>query len=135
MGCLSMDIGGDLNVSPRGGFGIADGDVLSRQRVMRRLVTCIREVAPNGEVLDGDYLFDQDYGTRLGRMVGASPTQADLDAVEQSVRIALAAEDSVSQVDPPVIQFTRVTSGLRVVVSYVAAQSNTPVAPISLLIP
>lgn len=134
MGGLSLDINGDIDISPSGGIATADGDVYSRQRVIRRLVTNMRVVQDDGSILDPDYVYDTTYGTRLGRAVGAAPTQSDLDLIEQSVRTALAAEDTVLQSSPPVINFTIVSDGIRVAISYTAAQSGQPVA-IALLVP
>lgn len=134
MGGLSLDLGGDLGISPSGGVATSDGDVYSRQRVIRRLATNLRIVNDDGSILDCDYLFHDGYGTRLGRAVGDAPSQADLDVIEDSVRKALAAEDTVSQTDPPVINFTIVADGIRLTISYVSALSNKPVS-IAILVP
>lgn len=134
MGNLYLDLGGDIQVSPSGGLAIAEGDVLSRQRVIRRLCSLIRQVNPDGTVLDGDYLEDNAYGTVLGRFVGSAPGRPDFDGMEASVRAALAAEHSVAQTQPPTINFALYTNGVRVTISYMSAYTGQPVAPLTLLV-
>lgn len=134
MGNLYLDLGGDLQVSPSGGLAIAEGDVLSRQRVIRRLCSLNFIRSLDGTVLCGDYLEDQDYGTVLGRFIGAAPGQPDIDGMETNVRRALAAEHSVAQTQPPIIVFALYNNGVLITISYTSAYTGKPVAPVSLLV-
>jgi hypothetical protein len=134
MGNLYLDLGGDLGVSPSGGIAIAEGDVLSRQRVIRRLVSLFRVVKPDGTVLDGDYIEDNAYGTVLGRFIGSAPGPVDFDGMETNVRAALSAEHSVAQTQPPTINFALYSDGVLIQISYTSAYTGKPVAPINLLV-
>lgn len=134
MGNLYLDLGGDLQQSPSGSIAIATGDVLSRQRVIRRLCTIGRQLKPNGTVVLGEYLEDQDYGTILGVFVGSAPGQLDFDGMETNVRTALSLEASVSQTQPPVITFALYQDGVLITVAYTSAYTGKAVAPISLLV-
>lgn len=134
MGNMYLDLGGDLQVSPSGGIAIAEGDVLSRQRVIRRLCSLVRVVEPDGSVLDGDYLEDLKYGTELGRFVGSSPGQPDIDGMEAQARAALKSEDSVAKTQPATITFKLYSDGVRMLINYTSAYTGKPVAPITLLV-
>jgi hypothetical protein len=131
---MYLDLGGDLAQSPSGGIAIAEGDVLSRQRVIRRLCSLNFVTLPNGTVLDGDYLEDSAYGTVLGRFVGSAPGQPDIDGMESNVRAALAAEHSVAQTQPITITFAIYSDGVLITIAYSSAYTGKPVAPITLLV-
>jgi len=134
MGNLYLDLGGDLQQSPSGGIAIAESDVLSRQRVIRRICSLLRVVKSDGSVLDGDYMEDNAYGTVLGRFVGAAPGQPDIDGMETNVRAALCLEHSVAQTQPCTILFALYPNGVLITISYASAYTGKPVAPINLLV-
>jgi hypothetical protein len=71
VGDLSLDWGSDLGASPSGDFAVASGELLSRQRVVRRLLNNKRLVLDDGEILSADYLYDSEFGESLGRRIGS----------------------------------------------------------------
>ncbi len=86
---IDHDWGGDLSVGPTGDLMIAPLDQVSRQRVIRRLLTASHS-----------YLWHPDYGAGLGRYVGATVIPREIEAI---VRHELMSETSIASSPPPVI--------------------------------
>jgi hypothetical protein len=81
--------GGDLSLSPTGDILLADGGILSQQRVLRRLLTNTT-----------DYIWQPNYGAGLGQFVG----QANVARTATGVIYAqLVNEASVSQLPLPMV--------------------------------
>ena len=70
MADLSLTFGGDLGFSASGDLALATQDTLTRQRVLRRLLTN-----------PGDYLWALSYGAGLGQYVGAAGGRSLVGAV------------------------------------------------------
>ena len=97
MADISHTFGGDLSLSATGDLLCEDGDTLTQQRVLRRLLTNA-----------GDYIWQLPYGAGLGQMVGLPAKQA---AIENIIRSQIFAENAVAQVPAPVVTTTVNTDG------------------------
>lgn len=82
MADLALQVGGDLAVGPTGDLGLADGPILTQQRVLRRLLTN-----------PGDYIWQLGYGAGLGSFVGQPGAPAAIAGV---VRVQLLQEAAVA---------------------------------------
>jgi phage baseplate assembly protein W len=89
MSDLALQIGGDLAVGPTGDLALADGALLTQQRVLRRLLTN-----------PGDYIWQLDYGAGLGRFVGQPGAPAAIAGV---MRAQLLKEAAVAPSPPPAV--------------------------------
>jgi phage baseplate assembly protein W len=107
--------GGDLSLSLTGGIALADGTTLTRQRLLRRLMTN-----------PGDYIWHPDYGAGLGRFVGR-PADINANLIASLVRQQCALESTIARVPEPSVTI-RVdpsgTVGLRI--AYVDAATAAP---------
>jgi hypothetical protein len=89
---LALQYGGDLSVGPTGDLALADGPVLTQQRVLRRLLTN-----------PGDYIWQVSYGAGLGQFVGQPGAPAAIAGV---TRAQLLQEAGVAPSPPPVVTST-----------------------------
>jgi hypothetical protein len=112
MADASLVWGGDLSVSAAGDIGLCNGPALTRQRVLRRLLT-----NPN------DYIWEPTYGGGLGQFVGRA---ADARVIEGSIRTQMFNEVSVAHQPEPIVATDVFSDGSVVVgISYVDEPSNT----------
>jgi len=81
--------GGDLEVSACGDIVVATGSSVWQQRILRRLLTNLR-----------DYIWQPDYGAGLGGFVGQPASD---QVIEATIRNQLNLEHSVSQMPPPTV--------------------------------
>lgn len=97
MADLALQFGGDLSVGPSGDVALANGSVLTQQRILRRLLT-------NG----GDYIWQLGYGAGLAQFVGqpGAPT-----AISGVARLQMLQEAAVASTPPPVITTAADVSG------------------------
>lgn len=104
MADLNLDWGGDLSFTAGGDLALADRDVLTRQRIQRRLFTAIR-----------GYLFHLEYGAGLPQKIGHVGTSTVIQAL---VRANISLEASVASYPLPQITVTQDTSnpGLFVII-------------------
>jgi hypothetical protein len=86
---LAHGFGGDLVIGPTGDLALSAGPALTRERVLRRLLTN-----------PGDYLWQLDYGAGLGRFVGQPGSAAGIAAV---VRGQIFREAAVARAPEPVV--------------------------------
>jgi hypothetical protein len=96
--------GSDLVLGPTGDVLPVTGAEMTRQRVLRRLLS-----APQ------DLLFNPDYGAGLPARIG---TLLDLDQIDALVRTQIAAERAVAQEPPPEVRATAVPHGVALVIRY-----------------
>lgn len=89
MADLALEAGGDLTVGSTGDLALADGPVLTQQRVLRRLLTN-----------QGDYIWQLGYGAGLGRFVGQPGAPAAIAGVTRS---QLLQEAAIAPSPPPVV--------------------------------
>jgi hypothetical protein len=81
--------GGDLAISATGDLQTVEGDSLTRQRIILRMLTN-----------QGDYLWHLDYGAGLGGYVGSPDT---LQGILSVARAQIHLEASVAKSPPPSI--------------------------------
>lgn len=113
MADLAHDFGGDLAIGPTGDVALSDGPGLTRERVLRRLLTN-----------PGDYLWQLDYGAGLGRFVGETVGAARLRAV---VRGQIFKEAAVARSPEPVVEARDDRAGgLAVQIRYGDADGGQP---------
>jgi hypothetical protein len=108
----SLVWGGDLTTTPAGDIGMTDGAMLCQQRVLRRLLTNLR-----------DYTWQPAYGGGLGQFVGsvASPR-----SIEGSIRSQMYREAGVShQPEPKVTTATLPDGSVFVDIAYADVASAT----------
>lgn len=89
MADLALGFGDDLAIGPTGDLALSDGAGLTRERLLRRLLTN-----------PGDYLWQLDYGAGLGRFVGEPAGAARIGAV---VRGQIFKEAAVARTPEPVV--------------------------------
>lgn len=89
MADLSLTFGGDLAVGPTGDLALADGTLLTQQRVLRRLLTN-----------PGGYIWQLPYGAGLAQFVGQPAAPAAMAAIARS---QLLQETAVANSPPPSI--------------------------------
>jgi hypothetical protein len=115
----------DLNLSATGDLGAVDGDDMSQQRVLRRLLTNPAYTDIDGTLTPADYLFHPDYGAGLARFIGSTASLGEIRAVIQE---QLALEAAVAQTPAPVVNLAwRDQSTLACVIQYYDANSGAPV--------
>ena len=89
MADLAHEFGADLTIGPTGDLALADAASLTRQRVLRRLLTN-----------QGDYIWQLGYGAGLGQFGGAPAAAARIGAV---VRGQIFKEAAVARSPEPVV--------------------------------
>lgn len=107
---LSHEFGADIAVAPSGDLALAEGVVLGRQRVLRRLLTN-----------PGDYIWHPEYGAGLARFVGQPAAAARIRAV---VRSQIFREPAVARSPEPEVEVRDDGAG-RVFVSIRYADANS----------
>ncbi len=88
---MIIDIGhrwaGDLEVGPTGDLAIASGSLVTKQRIIRRLLTN-----------PGDYIWDSSYGAGLPGFIGGTTSNGRIKAV---VHTQVLMEAAVSRMPGP----------------------------------
>lgn len=110
---LAHAFGADLVIGPTGDLALSAGPALTRERVLRRLLTN-----------PGDYLWQLDYGAGLGRFVGQPGSAGAIAAVVRGqifreAAVARSPEPAVSARDDP-------AGGLAVTIRYADAGDQNP---------
>lgn len=100
----------DLGLGATGGLQVAEGSLLSQQRILRRLLTN-----------PGDYIWEPGYGAGLPRFIGQ---KLDLTALTALIRSQMYLEGSVQQQPEPQIELTPILNGIFVRIVYVEAQTG-----------
>ena len=117
--------GGDLNLSATGGLLLADSVELSKQAILRRLLTNPAQYDTNGNVtVPGDYLWHPEYGAGLPSYIGRT---LDEPAITALIRSQMYLEASVLHDPEPVISLRQIPNGLSVQISYTESESGDPV--------
>lgn len=106
--------GSDLQVSPTGDLLAVSGATRSRQRILRRLMTNLR-----------DYLWELDYGGSLPKRVGEA---LDLGKIRAAIVAQMSLEASVAQNPRPVVNVREIPGGVHVAVQYVALPDKQPIS-------
>ena len=117
--------GGDLNLSATGGLALVNSVELSKQRILRRLLTNPARYDANGNVVvAGDYLWHPDYGAGLPSYIGKL---LDVPAITALIRSQMYLEASVLHDPEPVITVQQIAGGISVQINYTESDSNNPV--------
>jgi hypothetical protein len=90
--------GAGLKVSATGDLAVVDGSEMTRQRILRRLMTAIK-----------GYVWHKDYGAGVPQMIG-SPQ--DTDDVTALIRSQIMLERAVGRNPLPEITVTRIPGGM-----------------------
>ncbi|MBU6419064.1 MAG: hypothetical protein KGQ79_04975 [Proteobacteria bacterium] len=108
MADLSLQFGGDLSIGPTGDLAVVDGQAVTQQRVLRRLLTN-----------QGDYIWQLSYGAGLGQFIGR-PGVPDL--ISGVIRTQMQLETQVMQSPAPSVSVSLADDGRAMAsVSYVDA--------------
>ena len=115
--------GNDIESSARGGLALVDGDTMTRQRILRRLMTNPQTTLPDGTVIPGDYLWQPDYGAGLPKYVGSVGKEKEI----QSRCIAqMLLEPGVAQSPAPTVTVEYITNGITLNLSYYSSKTKSP---------
>ncbi len=110
---LSLTFGEDLGISPTGDLLIADGEILTKERVLRRLMTN-----------PGDYIWQLNYGAGLGRFLG-QPGISNL--ISGVIRIQMQLEPQVARTPTPTVSTSILPDGIvQTFVNYLNAGASEP---------
>ena len=110
---VSHFFGSDLAFSATGDLSIADGLEESKQRVLRRLLTNMR-----------DYIWQPDYGAGLPAYIGRTLDQPVLTAL---IKSQMYLEADVSHDPEPGIALQQIPNGISAQISYLSIETGEPV--------
>ena len=114
---LSLEWGGDFQISATGDLLLADGDDFARQRLQRRLFTAVQ-----------GYIWAKEYGAGLPQKIGSTYQATQIQAIVMS---QLAMETAVAANPPPRVAVTAATgiAGLiSIDISYTDAQTGAAIS-------
>ena len=117
--------GSDLNVSASGDLLLADGLELSKQAVLKRLLTNEAQYDTSGNCISpADYIWESEYGAGLPQRVG---TLLNLPEITGLIRSQMSLEQYVAQTPEPVISVQQIPNGVAAQIYYTEAQSGQQV--------
>lgn len=102
--------GQDLTESATGDVLLVDGDDLTTQRIIRRLMTAVQ-----------GYIWHLDYGAGVPAQVGAP---LNLDLVSSIIRSQIALESTVARTPAPTISVTEILNGVSVTILFYSAKTG-----------
>lgn len=102
--------GQDLSISATGDVAMVDGDAMTTQRILRRLMTA-----------DGDYIWNLNYG---GGVPGRVGDVADVPLINSVIRSQIALEAAVARTPAPVITVTEILNGISVYIKFWSASTG-----------
>ncbi len=105
--------GSDLTLSATGDLLTADGLDESQQRVLRRLLTNLK-----------DYLWQPDYGAGLPGYIGQPLDQAAITAL---IKSQMYLENDVSHDPEPQVALTAIPNGISAQIVYTSVDTGLPV--------
>lgn len=89
---ISHFFGQDLTLSPSGDLNQSDGDDLTKQSIIRRLLTN-----------PGSYIWHPDYGAGIGRFVGQNLSADNFDNIKNLIKSQILKEETVARTPAPQI--------------------------------
>lgn len=111
MADLALLFGGDLSVGPTGDILLADREILTQQRILRRLLTNA-----------GDYIWQSGYGAGLAKYIGQPGAPAAITGV---TRAQILKEAAVANTPAPAVNaVTGMDGSVNLTVSYADAQTG-----------
>ena len=102
--------GQNLAISATGDIAIVDGDAMTTQRILRRLMTA-----------QGDYIWNLNYG---GGVPGRVGNVADIPLISSVIRSQIALEAAVARSPAPVITVTPILNGISVYIKFWSASTG-----------
>ena len=122
-------LAGDFQFDASGDLLTCDGDVETRQRIVRRFLTNPRQVsAADGLILPPDYIFDVQYGVGLRRTIGAAVNAARVESIKQSCRDAMLQEEGVASSPAPDVVVQKANNAIAVAGTFYGASSKRAIA-------
>jgi hypothetical protein len=115
---IYLDIDNDIPATAAGDFDITTGSVLTKQRILRRLLTN-----------PGSYIWHPDYGAGLGQFVGKPMSPSTVDEITGRIRSQMFKENAVSKTKPPEISVSQDSTNpnnLVIYILYYDANLNVP---------
>ena len=106
--------GNDLTLTPSGDIALSDGDNLTRERLIRRLLTSVR-----------GYIFHLTYGAGIPQRIGDT---LDADLIMGVVAAQVRKEATVATRPAPVITVLPILNGVNVSIKYQSAITGQQVA-------
>ena len=106
--------GQDLTVTPSGDLATADGDDLTRERLIRRLMTGVRM-----------YIWHLQFGAGVPQRIGDT---LDVDAILGVISAQVRNEATVATTPAPVITVNAILNGVNVSIAYQSAITGQHVA-------
>jgi phage baseplate assembly protein W len=106
--------GQDLTVNQVGDLLLADGVILSQQRILRRLLTN-----------PGEYIWEPSYGAGVPSYIGQALTPALKKQITGLITSQMYLEPTVLQTPPPVVTLTAQQNAIFVYIQYVDSTTNT----------
>jgi len=113
------DFGDDLIVTPTGDLQAAQGITLSKQRIIRRLLTIPIAIADSP-----DYLQQPTYGAGLPQFIGQINTPTLYSKIKGLIISQMYLEETVTQTPPPDIQLSGLPNQLVGTITYTYAATN-----------
>lgn len=89
---ISHNFGNDISLNSVGDITQSDGAELSKQSIIRRLLTN-----------PGEYIWHPTYGAGIGRFVGENLSSANFDEIKNLIVSQMLMEETVAQSPLPVI--------------------------------
>lgn len=102
--------GQDLSISASGDIAIVDGDAMTTQRILRRLMTGA-----------GDYIWNLTYGAGVPGRVG---NVVDIALISSVIRSQIALEAAVARTPAPIITVTSILNGVSVYIKFWSASTG-----------
>jgi len=123
---LYLDFGTDLNFSPGGDLQVANGPLLTNQRLARRFFTSPQQRDAAGNAANrADYIFYPAFGAGLGRFVDSLGNPTTQRQIELLVAGQARLESAVAPLPVPVASSVfRRTGELDVYLTYATRQGN-----------
>ena len=132
MSVLSLEWGGDLQISQNGSLVMANGWDEARQLAERAILTNPQTVLPDGAVTAADYIFDTSYGAGLGLWVGQNPTPQALREETRLIRNAVLSQSAVDPAVTPSVTFQSLNSGMGMLILVAMKLKNSQTATLVL---
>ncbi len=104
---ISQPWGNDISLSPTGDILLVDGDDLTREHLVRRLMTAVR-----------GYLWHLTFGAGLPQRIGDN---LDVDVIRGVVSAQVRKEELVATTPAPVITVRPFLNGVTVLITYQSA--------------
>lgn len=112
-----MDIyqifGNDVAIAANGDFAMVDGDLLTQQRIYRRLLTN-----------PGDYIWHPDFGAGLPAYVGRNLSLAVKDQIITTIKSQMFLEATVARDPEPVVTLEQNATNISCSIQYKSQPSG-----------